>query len=126
MQSLAKPNTHRKLPENINLLRQCHDKIRRIIPMRFSTYPSALRIPFLEYYHDLLFNPVPPPCPQNIFLNNARTDLENIMAFKRRLKFHDNKGYDSNALLFDKKLGLYGNLRLLQAKTDFVYFTSIL
>ena len=83
-----------------------------------------MKIPFLEYFHDLIYIPTAPSCPNNIYLNNARTDLKNIMTFHGKLSFTENKRQEPCDM--NKQIGLYGNFRSLHPKTDAIYFTSLL
>lgn len=62
--------------------------------------------------------------PKNLFLNNLQTDIKTICTYRANLNFSDNKKIEST--LLDKDFGLYGNLRILPPKTDFLYFVTML
>lgn len=111
-------------PEDINLLKTCDEKISRVIFMRYKQFPEKVRIPFLNYYHDLVFDVNAPNIPKNIFISNTRADLKTICTLHSRLNFSDNKRIDEN-ILFSSNLGLFGNFRKLHPKTDSVYFFPI-
>lgn len=59
--------------------------------MRYHEYPNKINIPFLDYYHELISEPIPPQIPKNIFLNNLQTDIKTICTFGGILNFSDNK-----------------------------------
>jgi|JI10StandDraft_1071094.scaffolds.fasta_scaffold329628_1 hypothetical protein len=59
--------------------------------MRYNEYPSTVKVPFLNYYHELICEPVPLQLPKKIFLNNLQTDLKTICTYKGLLQFTDNK-----------------------------------
>lgn len=92
--------------------------------MRYEECPKTINIPFLNEFHELVFNLVEPNIPKNIFLNNLQTDLKTVCTFKAELNFTDNKKLQQTLLKPD--FGLYGNLRILPHKTDTIYFSTVI
>jgi hypothetical protein len=107
------------MAESVNVLRDCQAKLRKVLPLRFQSYPSALRLPFLHYYYDLLHTPAPPPL-KNLFLNNLKSDLRAVCLFRGPLKFGENAKVES--FTYRDDIGLYGNLRLIPREAKGWFF----
>ena len=70
----------------------------RVLFMRFREHPTHISIPFMEYYHELIFDARVPPIPKNVFINNTRTDIKTICTLQKPLTFSDNKRIDENTV----------------------------
>ena len=90
----------KRIAQPINILKYCHKKLRKVVPLRYCEHPQNLYIPFLKYFHNLTFVATPPICPSNIFFNNARTDLATIMTYHGKLSFNDSKR--AEPIIFEK------------------------
>jgi hypothetical protein len=76
----------RKLAENINILKDCQMKFKKLLLLRYKSYPTKVHFPFFYYYYESTHEPTP-PLLKTIYLNNLKCDLKAVCLFQGSLKF---------------------------------------
>jgi len=79
-------NSHKKMAENINILKEYQSKFNKIIMMRYLSHPDKINFPFFNYYYELIHEPAPLAL-KDIVLNNLKTDIKALCLFPGALKF---------------------------------------